>query len=96
MKELLLHLQDTADKVPEQSINGYGLRQIDMHVIAAARSMKSYKEYKEYFLKTLDSDLMEMIERFAYKNVQMKYKLRLFALKKRIPIAFWIIYHRGA
>ena len=94
LEELLLFLKDSADQVPEASIVGYGYRQIEAHIISAARNLKSYAQFKSYIDKELSPSLRNVIRSFDGSYLKLAHRLRAQAVKKGWFGILYLIYGR--
>lgn len=92
---LICFLRNHADKLKDENIVGYGFRQIDGHIISAMQNMKRYKLFKIYIKEELNPILLQIIKEFDGSNLQMKYRIRVLALKKKLFWIFWLVYHKG-
>ena len=94
LEELLLFLKDSADQVPEASIVGYGYRQIEAHIIFAARNLKSYAQFKSYIDKELTPLLRQVIRSFDGSYLKLTHRLRAHVIKKGWFRILYLIYGR--
>ena len=94
LEELLLFLKDSADQVPEASIVGYGYRQIEAHIISAARNLKSYAQFKHYIDKELTPSLRNVIRSFDGGFLKPTHRLRALVVKKGWFGILYLIYGR--
>lgn len=94
LEELLLFLKDSADQVSEASIVGYGYRQIEAHIISAARNLKSYAQFKSYIDKELSPLLRNVIHSFDCSFLKPTHRLRALVVKKGWFGILYLIYGR--
>lgn len=91
----LIHfLRTHADKVSDESIVGYAYRQIENHIIAASRNMEQYGQFRKYLEEIINLTLLHIINNFDDHNLQIKYKLRCFTIKRRMFWMIWLLYHK--
>lgn len=94
LTELLLFLQKNATRIPDESIIGYGYRQIGIHIISAARNMRKYSQFKEYIDGELNPLLVQMIELFDCSRLKLSHRIRAYLIKKRMYRIIHLIYGR--
>lgn len=94
LTELLLFLQKNVAMVAKKSLAGYGYRQIDKHIISAARSMKSYSHFKSYIDKELNPMLRQVIASFDCSCLKPTHRLRAEIVKRGGYGILYLIYRR--
>lgn len=81
LTELLLFLQNNAAHIPDESIVGYVYRQIEIHIISAARNMRKYSQFKKYIDGELNPLLKQMIKRFDCSKLKLDHRIRAQLIK---------------
>ena len=92
LTELLLFLQNNLVQLPDENIVGYGYRQIEIHIISAARNIKKYSQFKKYIDVELNPLLVQMIDHFDCSRLKLSHRIRAQLIKKRKYRLIHLIY----
>lgn len=91
---LAAHLKKYAKQLPQKNLYGYWYRMLDQYCVDAARSLPDYGQFKSCVSSALTTLPRDVLRYFSTFQMQLKYRLRLFAIKHHLWILFWLFYHR--
>ena len=94
LTELLLYLQKNVTRIPAESIVGYSYRQIEIHIISAARNIRKYSLFKKYIDGELNPLLVQMIALFDCSRLKLSHRIRAQLIKKGKYRIIHLIYRR--
>ena len=92
---LAAHLKKYAKQLPQENLYGYWYKMLDQYCIDAARNLPNYDQFKSCVSRALQTLPMDVLQYFSTFQTKLKYKIRLFTIKHRLWILFWLFYHRS-
>lgn len=92
---LAAHLKKYAKQLPQKNLYGYWYKMLDQYCIDAARNLPNYDQFKSCVSRALQTLPMDVLQYFSTFQTKLKYKIRLFTIKHRLWILFWLFYHRS-